>query len=119
MPIESDLQRKLRESQESRRRAWQALVDIRTVLAAVADDPLPPPSKPRCFATEGALLKKALVDILWRLHRDLDTLEKAVEGIRPAIGRSDSKGVMPNALIQLNRAMGKPRLPAGELAKLR
>jgi len=116
MPEDAALQTKLKESQQSRIRAWQALKGLREIISALGDDPLPAPSKPPCFATEGSLLKKNLLKTLAHLRRDLENVQKSVERIRPFIAATEGHGSYPDALIQLNRAVGKVCEWTGTLA---
>ena len=113
MPDDAALQTKLKQSQESRIRAWKAL---RGVISVLSDGPLPAPSKPACFETEGAVLKKSLVKVLGNLRRDLESVQQAVEKIRPFIGAKESAGLSPDAIIQLNRAALKLGEWTGTLA---
>jgi hypothetical protein len=119
MPDDALLRRQLQESQQSRVRAWKALQGLRQVLARVADHELAPSIKPLCFRREGETLRRALVDVLLRLHRDIDDLEKAIERVRPFIGTSTVDPSLPTVMVQLNRAMQKPRVAASELARMR
>jgi hypothetical protein len=119
VPDDSLLLRQLRESQQSRLRAWQALQGLRQVLARVAEHELAPPIKPLCFEREGQTLRRALVDILMRLHRDIEDLEKAIERVRPFIGTANADGSLPGAIVQLNRALQKSRVPMSDLARMR
>lgn len=43
-------------------------------------------------------------------------VEKAVENVRPFIGARDGRGLNPDAIIQLNRALGKVGEWTGTLA---
>ena len=75
----------------------------------LADDPLPAPSKPPCFAAEGEVLKANLLKTITHLRRDLEGIQKAVENVEPFIGAKDASGLNPDAIIQLNRAPRKGR----------
>lgn len=75
----------------------------------LADDPLPAPSKPPCFATDGEVLNTNLLKMRAVLRRDLEGVQNAVEDVRPFIGAKDASGLNPDAIIQLNRAPRKGR----------
>jgi hypothetical protein len=107
--------RTLEESQESRRRAWKALQGLRQVIAGIADDPLPQPSKPPCFETEGQVLKGELLKILNRLSVELDEADKTIEAMRPFIDDTKRDGSFPHHLLQFNRVMAKLRARASAL----
>ncbi|MEQ1858426.1 MAG: hypothetical protein ABMA13_00665 [Chthoniobacteraceae bacterium] len=106
----------LKESQESRVRAWKALQRIREVLEMLSDDRLPPPSKPSCFETEGQVLRTELLAIMRRLNLDLEHMQEAVEKVRPFIGAKEGHGSFPDAVIGLNRAVGRIRDWTGTFA---
>ena len=82
---DADFKRLLRESEESRRRAWRALQGIRAVLRAVDECPLDSPSRPPSFEVEGQVLKRAVSETAIRLLSDLEELKKAIEAIRPRL----------------------------------
>jgi hypothetical protein len=115
----SVLHQRLQRSQESRIRAWNALQELRQVLSRVSTYELQPTIKPPCFKREGEVLRRALVDVLLQLHQDIEDLEKAIERIRPFIGTANTDASLPHALIQLNRAMAKPRWSATDLMRMR
>src|SRR5215204_4992451 len=104
-----DFKRLLRESEESRRRAWRALEGIRAVLRAVDECPLDPPARPPNFEVEGQVLQRAVAETAFRLLSDLEALKKAIEAIRPAIGSAEKPDGFPQRLIELNRAPVKAR----------
>lgn len=107
MSDDAALQKKLKESQQSRIRAWEALKGLREIISALGDDPLPAPSKPPSFETEGELLKKNLLKTLAHLRRDLETVQGAVERARSFMTAKEGHGSYPDAIIQLNRAVLK------------
>jgi hypothetical protein len=116
---ETDLKRLLRESEESRRRAWRALEGIRAVLRAVDECRLDPPSRPPSFEVEGRTLQRAVAETAFRLLSDLEALKQAIEAIRPAIGSAEKPEGLPQRLIELNRAMVKARVWASSLEQFR
>ena len=116
MPDDASLQSKLKESQQSRIRGWQALKGLRGIINSLSDDPLPPPSKPPCFETEGALLKSTVLKTLAHLRRDIENMNKAASEMWPYIGTKDADGAFPQANIQFNRALAKLDEWCGTLA---
>jgi len=119
MPETADLRRLLRESQESRKRAWHALQGIRAVLRAADVCELAPPSRPPCFEAEGVALKRGLAETAYRLLLDLEELQKAIEAIRPSIGTTERPAIFSNLLISLNRALVKARVSSSALEQFR
>ena len=116
----TDLLRLLRDSLESRKRAWKALQGIRAVLRAVDECDLPAPSHPPCFEVEGQTLRRALAETLFRLLSDLEELKAAVEALRPAMGSSKERpDNCPQLLIRLNRTLVKPHVASAALSQFR
>ena len=115
----NELQRALRESQESRRRAWKALQGIREVLRKADECNLPPPVSPPCFEVEGRILRIALAETVHRLLLELEEMKAAIEAIRPAIGSANRPEGFPQLLISLNRALVTPHVAPGELTRFR
>jgi hypothetical protein len=116
---DADLKRLLRESEESRKRAWRALQGIRAVVRAVDECPLNPPSRPSNFEVEGHALQRAVAETAFRLISDLENLKDAIEAIRPSIGSAEKPDNFPQRLIALNRAMVKARVAASSLEAFR
>jgi hypothetical protein len=75
----------LQRANESRRRAWAQLQQIRKMLALVTED-LPPPPKPPDFEKEGQILRDALIKAVEEPWHLLNELEQAIEKIRPFMG---------------------------------
>lgn len=88
---------------------------LRQVIAGVADDPLPQPSKPPCFEIEGQVLRSELLKILNRLAIELDEADRTIEEMRPFIDNTKSDGTYPHRLLQFNRVMAKLRARANAL----
>jgi hypothetical protein len=113
------LQRALRESQESRRRGWKALQEIREVLKKAGECDLPPPASPPCFEAEGRVLRIALAETIRHLLMEIRELKVAIEAIHPAIGSASRPEGFPQLLIRLNRALVTPHVEPGALEKFR
>ncbi len=116
---DADLKRLLRESEESRKRAWRALQGIRAVVRVVDECPLEPPVRPPSFEVEGKVLQRAVAETAFRLLSELEALKDAVEAIRPAIGSEEKPDGFPQRIIELNRAMVKARVTASSLEQFR
>jgi hypothetical protein len=78
-----DLYKRLRQSEQSRRLAWQVLQEIRQVLEILGDQRIPYEGERKRFRSEGDFLVRALVDVLsqcrfriGRLEGELPALEK-------------------------------------------
>jgi hypothetical protein len=116
---DANLNRLLRESEESRKRAWRALQGIRAVVRAVDECPLDPPSRPPNFELEGQALQRAVAETAFRLLSDLEELKKAIEAIRPAIGSAEKPDSFSQRLIELNRSLVKARVASSSLEAFR
>ena len=78
-----DIRERLRQSEQSRRLAWQVLQEIRQVLEILGDQRIPYEGERKRFRSEGDFLVRALVDALsacrfriGRLECELAELEK-------------------------------------------
>jgi hypothetical protein len=110
---ETDLKRRLRESQESRRRAWAALQGLRGVIEQLSRRTLAPPGRPPCFAAEGEVLKRSLELSMKTVKLQIDEVLAVVEAMRPHIMGNGSAGEFPHVLLRLNRAVSKLREVSG------
>src|SRR5262245_29562788 len=117
MSSTNDLTQKLVASRQSCWRAWRVFQELRLALQKADECRLPPVARPKSFEAEGNALKQALTETILRLRRDIDELEKAIEGVRPYLNRSDADGGFPGALARLNRAVGKERHSYGQLCQ--
>ena len=59
-----DLYERLRQSEQSRRLAWQVLQEIRHVLEILGDQRIPYEGERKRFRAEGDFLVRALVDLI-------------------------------------------------------
>ena len=59
-----DVSERLRQSEQSRRLAWQVLQEIRQVLEILGDQRIPYEGERKRFRAEGDFLARALVDFL-------------------------------------------------------
>jgi hypothetical protein len=78
-----DIYERLRQSEQSRRLAWQVLQEIRQVLEILGDQRIPYEGEMKRFRAEGDFLLRALTDLISRcrsqIHRlgqDCEELEK-------------------------------------------
>jgi hypothetical protein len=112
------LDRQLQEANASRKRAWQALQQIRAALMHAGSE-VPPVGTPKCFESEGATLRKAPLAELLKLHDRIAALNTAIIGIRPYLGNPKNEAEYPHAILALNRAAAEPRPAAETLRQLR
>lgn len=81
-----DIHQRLKESEESRRRAWRVLEEIRLVLEVAADAQIPRENVKR-FRSEGDRLIKSLIITLFTLRSAIDRLETTVQTARSIFSR--------------------------------
>jgi hypothetical protein len=70
-----DIQERLRQSEQSRRLAWQVLQEIRHVLEILGDQRIPYEGERKRFRAEGDFLVRALVDLISHCRAHLGRLE--------------------------------------------
>ena len=82
-----DIEERLRESEQSRRLAWQVLQEIRQVLEILGNQRIPREGEMKRFRAEGDFLLRSLVDLITQcrsqihqLDHDFEELEKLVGG---------------------------------------
>jgi len=66
---------RLRESEQSRRLAWQVLQEIRHVLEILGDQRIPYEGERKRFRAEGDFLVRALVDLVMQCRSQIGRLE--------------------------------------------
>ncbi len=118
MPNDAAIHARLRASIQSRQRAWDALQGIRRLLTSVGECDLGPTARPPRFETEGKILRQAIGQTILSLRRDIEQLEKAIEGVRPFLANPDHDPRFPLALFALNRAVQKAKIEIAELRRL-
>jgi hypothetical protein len=81
-----DIYERLRQSEQSRRLAWQVLQEIRQVQEILGDERIPYKGEVKRFRAEGDFLLRALVNLvssnrsqIHQLERDLTDFEKLTE----------------------------------------
>jgi hypothetical protein len=81
-----DLNKRLRQSEQSRRLAWQVLQEIRLVLELLGDQRIPREGEMKRFRAEGDFVLRALVNLvscnrsqIHKLEHDLSEFEKLTE----------------------------------------
>jgi hypothetical protein len=70
-----NIHERLRQSQQSRRLAWQVLQEIRHVLQTLGDQRIPYEGERKGFRAEGDFLVRALVDLISHCRAHLGRLE--------------------------------------------
>lgn len=112
-----DLNERLRQSEQSRRLAWQVLQEIRQVLEILGAQRIPYEGERKRFRSEGDFLVRALVDVLsqcrfqvGRLESELAEVQRlaaeqklpreVLQGLRPMATRQKGLGLSEQELRQ-------------------
>ena len=82
-----DLYERLRQSEHSRRLAWQVLQEIRQVLEILGDQRIPYEGEMRRFRAEGDFLLRALVNSITVNRTHVHRLESALFELEELAGR--------------------------------
>ncbi len=77
-----------------------------------------PSANPPRFDAEGAILRKGIGQTILNLRRDIEQLEKVIEGVRPFLTNPEHDPRFPHALFALNRAVQKARIEISDLRRL-
>ena len=101
-----DLRLQLDQSRASRRRAWAALQDIRSILKTSAVVEIPPARIPPRFEQEGRTLAQGLEQTLRKIEQAIQELSAAVDEARPYL-MGERRDGFPQVHLRLNRAMSK------------
>jgi hypothetical protein len=104
--MEADTRSLLLQSEASRRRAWEALQGIRTVLANARVIEIPATERPFRFEREGRVLALGLEQTLRRIETVMDELNAAVEAARPFLIGERRDG-FAQVYLRLNRALSR------------
>src|ERR1700756_3661479 len=94
-----DIHERLRQSEQSRRLAWQVLQEIRHVLEILGDQRIPYEGERKRFRAEGDFLVRALVDLISRCRAHLGRLEGEFAELERLVGERD----LPRDVLQAVR----------------
>src|ERR1700741_616099 len=103
---------RLRQSEQSRRLAWQVLQEIRQVLAILGDQRIPYEGERKRFRSEGDFLVRALVDVLSQCRAQIGSLE----GELAELEKLAAEQKLPREILQALRhiATGQKGLGLGD-----
>ena len=94
-----DLYDRLRQSEQSRRLAWQVLQEIRQVLEILGDQRIPYEGERKRFRSEGDFLVRALVDVLSQSRFQIGRLESELTEVQ----RLAAEQKLPRQVLQALR----------------
>src|ERR1700748_3573413 len=98
-----DLYERLRQSEQSRRLAWQVFQEIRQVLEILGDQRIPYEGERKRFRSEGDFLVRALVDVLSHCRAHLGRLEGEFADLERLVRERD----LPREVLQAVRHLSR------------
>jgi hypothetical protein len=96
-----DLYERLRQSEQSRRLAWQVLQEIRQVLEILGDQRIPYEGERKRFRSEGDFFVRALVDVLSQCRFQIGRMECELAELE----KLAAKQKLPREILQALRHM--------------
>jgi hypothetical protein len=94
---------RLRQSEQSRRLAWQVLQEIRLALEILGDQRIPYEGEMKRFRAEGDFLVRALVDLITQFRSQIYQLEEEFEGLRKLAGERELTRDVAQAIHHMSR----------------
>jgi hypothetical protein len=98
-----DIHERLRQSEQSRRLAWQVLQEIRHVLEILGDQRIPYEGERKRFRAEGDFLVRALVDLIAHCRAHLGRLEGEFADLERLVRERD----LPREVLQAVRHLSR------------
>ena len=98
-----DIQERLRQSEQSRRLAWQVLQEIRHVLEILGDQRIPYEGERKRFRAEGDFLVRALVDLISHCRAHLGRLESEFADLERLVAEHELPREVLEPVLQLSR----------------
>ena len=98
-----DLGERVRESEQSRRLAWQVLEEIRLVLEILGEQRIPREGEMKRFRAEGDFLLRALTDLVSQCRSQIHQLEHQFEELEGLVGERDLPRDILQAVHRLSR----------------
>lgn len=98
-----DLEKRLRESEQSRRLAWHVLQEIRQVLEILGDQRIPYEGKRKRFRAEGDFLLRALTDLISQCRSQIHQLGQDFEELEKLAGERE----LPRDVLQTIHHMAR------------
>ena len=83
------IEERLRQSEQSRRLAWQVLQEIRQVLEILGDQRIPYEGEMKRFRAEGDFLVRALTDLISECRGHIHQLEHEFEELNRLVGERE------------------------------
>jgi len=100
---------RLRESEQSRRLAWQVLQEIRHVLEILGDQRIPYEGERKRFRAEGDFLVRALVDLVMQCRSQIGRLESEFAELEKLAGEHE----LPREVLQAMNHVARRRRTLG------
>jgi hypothetical protein len=110
-----DIHERLRQSEQSRRLAWQVLQEVRQVLEILGDQRIPHESERKRFRAEGNFLVRALVDLISHCRAHLGRLEGEFADLERLVRERDLPREVLQAVRHLSRRQERIGLSEKEL----
>jgi hypothetical protein len=104
-----DVYERLRQSEQSRRLAWQVLQEIRLVLEILGDQRIPYEGELQRFRAEGDFLVRALTDLVSQCRSQIHQLEHEFEELEKLVGERD----LPRDVLQAVHHMARRQRALG------
>jgi hypothetical protein len=101
-----DIYERLRQSEQSRRLAWQVLQEIRQVLEILGDQRIPYEGEMKRFRAEGDFLVRALVDLVVQCRSKIGRLETEFAELEELAGEHELPRDVLQAMHHLARQQG-------------
>lgn len=98
-----DIYERLRQSEQSRRLAWQVLQEIRQVLEILGDQRIPYEGEMKRFRAEGDFLVRALVNVLSESRAHIDRLESEFAELQKLVSERELSRDVVQAVHHLSR----------------
>ena len=98
-----DIQERLRQSEQSRRLAWQVLQEIRHVLEILGDQRIPYEGARKRFRAEGDFLVRGLVDLISHCRAHLNRLESEFVDLERLVRERELPRDVLQAVLYLSR----------------
>jgi hypothetical protein len=98
-----DIHERLRQSEQSRRLAWQVLQEIRHVLEILGDQRIPYEGERKRFRAEGDFLVRALVDLISHCRAHLGRLESEFADLERLVAQQELPREVLQAVLHLSR----------------
>ena len=104
-----DIYERLRQSEQSRRLAWQVLQEIRQVLEILGDQRIPYEGEMKRFRAEGDFLLRALTDLISQCRSEIHQLGRDFAELEKLAGERE----LPRHVLETIHHMGRRQRALG------